>query len=203
MELIDLLNKEFKLYGIEKFIHPLYYNFPIGLRFELGIAAIEDIDQYIDEVIRRICTIFSTTFAPEDKTLLVFDTPPDKELKSALFGAQMQRVRTRIYSPFIDEADDEIDTFFYRYLYCMNSSNFPAEIIFKRIAGGEFAKNKCYSNSVYIFNLNKNILLHMYDDRGADLIAITKERLTPIYKTLNDWLLEYDRERMDRLFNTI
>ena len=42
----------------------------------------------------------------------------------------------------------------------------------------------------------------MNDDRGADLIAARKETLDPIYMNLNHLLLDYDREKMDSVFNS-
>ncbi len=40
----------------------------------------------------------------------------------------------------------------------------------------------------------------MYADRGLDIISSEAQRLRPIYEQYNDWLLDYDRERMDKKF---
>ena len=40
----------------------------------------------------------------------------------------------------------------------------------------------------------------MYDDRGLDIISADKEILGPIYKKQKDWILDYDREQIDKQF---
>jgi len=47
------------------------------------------------------------------------------------------------------------------------------------------------------------MIVHMYDDRGLDMIAANREVLISIYRTFNDWVLESDRERIVKsLFGT-
>lgn len=81
MVLIELLNREFKLYGIEKFIHPLYYSFPIGLRFKLGIAAINISMKWSSEY----ALFLAQRLLLRTKFYSYLTQPPDKELKSILF----------------------------------------------------------------------------------------------------------------------
>ena len=40
----------------------------------------------------------------------------------------------------------------------------------------------------------------MYDDRGLDVIAKDKKSLDSLYHNFNDWILEYDREKIDLIF---
>jgi hypothetical protein len=42
--------------------------------------------------------------------------------------------------------------------------------------------------------------MHMYDDRGLDVIASGKESLRTIYHAFNPWILDYDRGRIDQVF---
>lgn len=56
------------------------------------------------------------------------------------------------------------------------------------------------SKEIYFINTDKNLIFHMYDDRGLDLVSADKETLRPIYKKHNDWILEYDRECIDNQF---
>ncbi|WP_236809626.1 DUF3885 domain-containing protein [Bacillus glycinifermentans] len=44
------------------------------------------------------------------------------------------------------------------------------------------------------------MVFHLYDDRGCDVIAARKEDLEPLYSRLNEWILDVDRDRIDRLF---
>ena len=53
---------------------------------------------------------------------------------------------------------------------------------------------------IYFVNIDKKLVFHMYDDRGLDIISAKKETLRPIYKKHNDWILDYDREQIDKHF---
>ena len=45
-----------------------------------------------------------------------------------------------------------------------------------------------------------SVMLHIYDDRGLDVIALDADKLRGIYDSFADWLLDYDLERMRKLF---
>lgn len=57
-------------------------------------------------------------------------------------------------------------------------------------------------SSVYFVNTEEVYLYHIYDDRGADLVAERKETLWPIYHNFNQWILDCDRKEIDKLFAT-
>jgi hypothetical protein len=59
-------------------------------------------------------------------------------------------------------------------------------------------RNSC---SLYLLNLDRQILFHPYDDRGMDIIGNNKALLEQIYTKFNDWLLDYDRPTMDEYFH--
>jgi hypothetical protein len=45
-----------------------------------------------------------------------------------------------------------------------------------------------------------SIMLHAYDDRGMDVMADDATKLRDAYSVFDEWLLDYDRERMGILF---
>ncbi|MEG3122644.1 DUF3885 domain-containing protein [Sphingomonas sp. GB1N7] len=55
---------------------------------------------------------------------------------------------------------------------------------------------------VIIFLIDPDIpaMLHVYDDRGMDVIVEDPTKLTGLYADFADWLLDYDRNRMAALF---
>ena len=53
---------------------------------------------------------------------------------------------------------------------------------------------------VYFVNRDGNIILHMYDDRGMDLIASSVEALKSIFERHKDWILDYDRSSIEDVF---
>lgn len=60
--------------------------------------------------------------------------------------------------------------------------------------------NPGYDFDIYFLNASRKMVFHLYDDRGYDVIAAQKEDLEPLYRRLNEWILDDDRGRIDRLF---
>ena len=58
------------------------------------------------------------------------------------------------------------------------------------------------SAPVVIFLIDPTVpaMLHVYDDRGMDVISDHPTKLTGLYSNFADWLLDYDRNRMSALF---
>jgi hypothetical protein len=52
----------------------------------------------------------------------------------------------------------------------------------------------------YLLDPDRDILLHVYDDRGMDVTALDREKLLTLYEERADWLLDYDRPRMREAF---
>jgi hypothetical protein len=52
----------------------------------------------------------------------------------------------------------------------------------------------------FLLNTSTSVMLHVYDDRGMDVIAYDPAKLHGLYSGFADWLLDYDRERMANLF---
>lgn len=53
----------------------------------------------------------------------------------------------------------------------------------------------------FLADFDRNILLHVYDDRGMDVTALDPETLLPVYRRRRDWLLDHDRLRMSDAFD--
>ena len=54
---------------------------------------------------------------------------------------------------------------------------------------------------VYLLNIEKEIIIHPYDDRGMDIIGGNFSELRDLYKKYNSWLLGYDLEVMNTTFS--
>jgi hypothetical protein len=46
------------------------------------------------------------------------------------------------------------------------------------------------------------MILHMYDDRGLDIIAPQVDDLRPIYQTHKDWVLGFDSAAIAQMFES-
>ena len=56
------------------------------------------------------------------------------------------------------------------------------------------------TSAIYLFDTNRHIIFHLYDDRGLDVAAIDRETLLPLYYKYNSWILDYDRPKIEELF---
>lgn len=79
------------------------------------------------------------------------------------------------------------------------SPDIPDRLI-REIIMADLGGNSLLSSSVYFLNVSSGLLYHLYDDRGADLIAASRTALWPFYHRFQIWLLSYNRKKMDELF---
>ncbi|WP_425275569.1 DUF3885 domain-containing protein [Sphingobacterium detergens] len=74
------------------------------------------------------------------------------------------------------------------------NQDFPSR--FPRLAYNHIISNK----EIYFININKKLIFNMYNNRGLDLVATNIETLKPIDENLKDWILDYDRAQIEKLF---
>ncbi len=192
---------------------PLFYSWDIGLRFNLQVGA-TNTDEYFKEVTRRSSTIFESAFDSSDKLFLVYMDYKYKRRKVRFSNFTFNQIadlereeisfsrETRLY-----EADDKFDVRnvaiikltvnrinYKNILSAIGHMDFPPRQ--PRLDKNGFLTNK----EIYFLNIDKRLIFHMYDDRGLDVISADKQTIIPIYKKHNDWLLDHDRERINKQF---
>ena len=64
-------------------------------------------------------------------------------------------------------------------------------------------RSPAISGECYFINKSKEIIINLYDDRGMDVIATNKNKLKDLYHNYNQWILDYDRDKIDKLFKEI
>ncbi|GGD36435.1 DUF3885 domain-containing protein [Flavobacterium orientale] len=204
------LNDNFKGLRLRK---PLFYSWDFGLRFDLQVGK-TDTDEYFQEVTRRASTIFKTAFADSDNLFLVFMDYKYKRRKIRFSNFSFKQINSlekteisyskelQLYEPddkfdirniaIIKLATDRIN--YKNILKAIGHTDFPSRQ--PRLDQNGFLTGK----EIYFVNIDKKLIFHMYDDRGLDIISADKETLRPIYKKHNDWILDYDREQIDKQF---
>ena len=171
-------------------------------------------DEYFQEVTKRASTIFETAFDNSDKVFLVLMDYKHKRRKIKFSNFTFKQVynlkksdvsfskEKRLYEP-----DDKFDIRnvaiiklttgrinHRNILTAIGNSDFPPRQ--PRLDNYGLLTNK----EIYFVNIDKKLIFHMYDDRGLDLVSAHKETLRPIYKKHTDWILDYDRKQIDKLF---
>ena len=75
--------------------------------------------------------------------------------------------------------------------------------LFEAVANQDFwSREPRISDDLYFIDPEKHVILHMYDDRGMDVIAADLAALRRIYSTLNGWILDYNRKQIDDIFQS-
>lgn len=191
---------------------PLFYNAPIGIRFELGVPYRGINTQgYFTNVILRSTMIFQEVFEEKDEMFVVvnsyksvepykcFNQGEDvfsKYLRNKAIINNIESVETERY---IEDNGDLAGIYYQNSLSCKRSDIDYVGII-KAKANQDFAINPYISDSVFFINIQKHIIFYMYDDRGMDLVSKDRESLIHLYEKYSDWILGYDRERIDKVF---
>jgi hypothetical protein len=197
---------------------PLFYNWPIGIRFELGTD--QEGRTYDEVVLNRASILYEAAFGPSDLGFIVSGQMQHTSIRRG--GVRMRHGRHRTHCGNVfqlsktyslglggpagrerlitDEDNDTRQTTTLRW----------AEIAPRRIGYKPILQAKANDDyhlrqprtddRVYFVNRTRNIILHMYDDRGLDLIARHRGDLQAIYDAYKSWALDYDRERIERVF---
>jgi hypothetical protein len=172
----------------------LFSQWPVGIRFEIGISQVY-----------RAARLYELAFAKAENCILVsqdwmegteiarratplFNTP-------GIFPIKLSELQTVDVSPF-DEAE-------YRLTWTrLQPLTFDAVSMFQSIANREQAGSPAISGRVYVIDPSKCVIMHMYDDRGLDVIATKLDTLRPLFETFSEWVLDNQRHRVEFRFRS-
>jgi hypothetical protein len=204
-----LLIEKFKVSQIHR---PVFYNFPIGIRYEIGVGSpyIEDGSingDYVKNAVSRAEMVFQK-LEFSNNILVIFDCFHDENNQYNLDTVNiLKSFLNNIIDPEVIELNENIvdeDKICYRrYFFYTTLDNFNYKDLFSEIAKADIGGSYDLASSVFIFDLEKDILYYLYDDRGLDVVASKISTLYPIYEEFNDWILDYDRLEIEELFNLL
>jgi hypothetical protein len=192
---------------------PLFYNWNVGIRFQLGDPAEVDSEWYMERVYFRAVTLFKALHAREDDMLIVANVHH--------IGAEQQifrRRKVKIFSRHItskkvlyrlqhqvipcnsEEADDTYEVETHRYWLRCKVKDIRYIHLLRAICNQDMGIIPKIDHDVFFVNLSRGTIFHVYDDRGCDVIATAKQTIRPLYEMFNDWILAYDKKAIDRVF---
>lgn len=195
---------------------PLFYNGDIGIRFKLGVNYdynnIYENCPYLEGVYNRAITLFQSLHSKTDDIYIVVDVNDfaDGETfkhklnifskyvkeKSDLFKLQKNTI------PYVFPEDDEDGLYkTHRFTLKCKVSDLKYIPMLKAICNQDMGIKPSIFHRVYFININKNTIFHIYDDRGCDVLATSPNTIRDMYHTYNDWILDYDRKKIDKVFN--
>lgn len=187
----------------------LFYCWPIGLRFDLQSESSTSNDAYFAEVVRRATVVFEAAFAPTDEVLMVVQRPHHTRwfrrkrfranhlvlrlLKASKQEATFQRLANHTCFAHTRQL--------IRFTVQRTTLAIAYRQIMQAISHQDFPpRNPQLHDDVFFLNLRSKVILHMYDDRGLDVISPDVETLRPLYESLQPLLLDYDRATIDATF---
>ncbi len=195
---------------------PLFYNGDIGIRFKLGVnydcTNIYENCPYLEGVYNRAITLFQSLHSKTDDIYIVVDVNDfaDGETfkhklnifskyvkeKSDLFKLQKNTI------PYVFPEDDEDGLYkTHRFTLKCKVSDLKYIPMLKAICNQDMGIKPRIFHMVYFINVNKNTIFHIYDDRGCDVLATSPNTIRDMYHTYNDWILDYNRNKIDKVFN--
>jgi hypothetical protein len=210
LELQEFLENQFNGIQLSK---PLFYQADIGLRFELG-ADLELEEGRMEQVYSRAHALFDFTHRPTDEVFLVINAHRYNEsadfekydeltkvFKRYVPKTNLQKSVDHIRLPalYMDEEDDDVWTD--RYCLRCKISDIKAHDLLDAISNLDMGIEPKVEDECYFVNIERGTIFHLYDDRGLDIVASGKPSLYEVYTEYNDWILDYDRERIDSIFS--
>ncbi len=211
MQLTDFMNENFPNLELRP---PLFYSWNIGMRFELGVEWKREDDYpnnpYVLGCYQRAITLFESMHSPTEDIFVVLD------VNDFAKGKNLRR-QLKNFSPYVDKSllfkinhqvlpylfpeDDEEGTFkTHRFILKCKTADFKYVPLLKAICNQDLGLKPSIFHRVYFINISRKTIFHVYDDRGCDLLATSTETIRNLYKRYNEWILDYDRPRINQVF---
>lgn len=203
----------------ETLLKYLESNFPnltsnLYIRFDLGSPYKNGTEERIDQVTTRVTSLFEEVFKPDDFVYLYIKDYGGSE--DRMFGNNTPSYLDDLLSnqtieeDVLYDIDEDVDEstgntieikneFNVRFVYARLSSINYKEIL-KGIGNYEQGRDPSIGESVYFINAEKDIVFHMYDDRGCDVFGLNRDALVPVYQKFRKWILDYNRIEIDHSF---
>jgi len=195
---------------------PIFYNFLIGIRFQIGSDDRFDIGlsplerneknvvytNYIEQAVFRAISVFDKLFDMDDRVYIVVNSFEDDQVDIA--DNDISAIRPLIknisdeYTYNFISSDDDFSC--KRYVLQTKIKSIEISKLLERIIRSDMEGIYNLSAGTHIFNERTGVLYHLYDDRGLDVVANETQKLFEIYNKYNDWILDYDREKIEKIF---
>lgn len=196
---------------------PLFYSWDVGIRFELGVEGEGNYPYpnkfYIQECYKRAITLFESLHSSSDDIFIVIDVDDFNEGKSIKrklgnFSPYVEklllyRLNHQIKPYIFPEDDEEAQYKTHRFALKCKTHDFKYVSLLKAICNQDLGIRPSIFNRVYFVNVDKETIFHVYDDRGCDVLATSPESISDIYKRYNNWILDYDKPEIDKVFNVL
>lgn len=209
----DFMQRHFPGLQLRK---PLFYSWEIGIRFELGdperdISQKEQKEKYLREAGERAVYLYRLLHREEDELLVVTNAnflghPRRHERRLNVYRRRikdknvLKRLRYVAIPYIYAEGEEGENTETHRFVLECRNRNIRSANLIASLCNTDFDVKPSTKHEVYIINKTAGTIFHVYDDRGCDVIATSPDALREVYELCDDWILEYDRQRIEAVF---
>ena len=212
MSLYESFQSVISSFGMKELTHPIFYNCPIGIRFNIGdngneVYIDKDNDgflmnpNYVTTCLERGLKIYDKLKSKPDILSIegcLYENETVEDFISDVVSATDLPQPNEIKSELSHDDEDE----FIHVILLWRLNDFKPNKLLEEIIKADLGSGNFFlTSSVYFICTKDNVLFHLYDDRGADLVADKKEKISHVYRRFNHFILDYDRKRTDDMFN--
>ncbi|SEI86044.1 protein of unknown function [Sphingobium sp. AP50] len=182
------------------------------MRFELGGEAFDNTSQPVPrflQALHRSSTIADAVFRENCVALVAWngrepnalDYPEVKNGFDALAATGFDAPQTGEWKSILyPESDDDEPYVWTVRSYDISANKAARDTILWHAIADEMPVYPSAPVVTFLIDPVHAIMLHVYDDRGMDIMADAAARLRDTYTAFDGWLLDYDRNRMANLF---
>lgn len=190
------------------FKRPLFYSYKGGLRFELSKGG-----TYLNQFLtahRKGMEICENIFSGSEDITICVRVYAEKTLLSKLSTLRSLREAglyptsdKEHWNEFDDEwiGDEDYANALWHYIAFKVPHEYLVNALWCALSTDFGSIEPRPMADVYLFNLEKDVMIFPYDDRGMDVVGPNKELLKEQYNLFGHYLLDYDREVMDAEFS--
>lgn len=183
----------------------------VNIRFELGGSLNNGTNSRVQQATDRAYTIYNDIFgANESIWVLIYEY-----LESDVFHTSneylYEQINPTYFKSFYNKVEKVSEGFFESdveefndtrvYIGKVPVKKLAIKNILNAIANLEMGFDPGINQRIYFFNSQANIGFHMYDDRGCDTWSDSADNLRHLYINRNTWILDYNREEINKHFN--
>lgn len=178
------------------YLQPWFYNNQLALRCELGIGE----DKYMENAFSRAIQIASILFENRKIDAAFFNQYFDADGSVNVEGDFELNIDKKIdLNRNLLLASDDIDDDISAVKRCI-----AYDVDFATLVSILKNQIECQINPLVSFvSLDNQCIFSVYDDRGCDVVFFTKEKYKEFYVKLEQYFLDYDREKMRETFDSI
>jgi hypothetical protein len=195
MRMFDLPQFMFSHFPCVDFGGDLFGQWPVGIRFEIGLEQVSRATKLHEFIFSGAedCVLVSQDWPSDSSDICAERITPLFSTPGVFPNAPPSEFQTVEVSPF--------DQTPYRLTWArLPMGGFNADQMLQAVANRERGGTPSIRSGVYTIDDRAKLILHMYDDRGLDIIAASASTLVPLYERYADWILNNQRRKIDLRF---